>query len=236
MANFLAEVHARIRSVAPNLGIKAAEIEAAMKQKGRGRMGPLLDFADRHELSLNYLLLGEGPPQRARHYDECPSCGSKNKQARWGCCGSTEAKSTSGHSGSARLNSDCACIAPSPSAAGLFVTLGKVDGESLGPFRAGWEDIMKKLFVRCRSSRYARSAGTAVTFPSLTTIYVGSGVYDSGGGAHLGSATTFHCSNVSGVTATIRFHVLNSGEASQPVLRTDHPRHDIQFRRTSQQL
>ena len=93
MAEFLTEVRKRIRSIAPGLGIEAAEIDAAMKQKGRGRMGPLLDFADRYELSLNYLLLGEGPPQRARHYDACPCCGSKNQVARWGCCGITEAES-----------------------------------------------------------------------------------------------------------------------------------------------
>ena len=49
----------------------------------------------------------------------------------------------------------------------------------------------------------------AVTFPSLTTIYVGSGVRDDGGGANAGVATVFNCSNVSGVTATLRFLVLN---------------------------
>jgi len=93
MADFLAEVRARIRRIATQLGIEAAEIEAAMKQKGHGRMGPLLDFAVRHGLSLNYLFMGEGPPLLARHYDECPSCGSKNQQARWGCCNFTEAES-----------------------------------------------------------------------------------------------------------------------------------------------
>ena len=45
----------------------------------------------------------------------------------------------------------------------------------------------------------------AVTFPSLTTIYVGSGVRDDGGAANLGLATTFICSNVSGVTTTSAF-------------------------------
>jgi len=49
---------------------------------------------------------------------------------------------------------------------------------------------------------------TAVTFPTLTTIYVGSGVVDNGGGLDSGYATTFHCTNVSGLSATLRFQVL----------------------------
>ena len=49
----------------------------------------------------------------------------------------------------------------------------------------------------------------AVAFGSLTTIYVASGVRDDGGGDNAGAATTFHCSNVSGVAAQIRFPVLN---------------------------
>ena len=50
----------------------------------------------------------------------------------------------------------------------------------------------------------------AITFPSLTTIYIGSGVRDDGGAGHAGTATTFHCSNVSGVATQIRFLVLSS--------------------------
>ena len=46
---------------------------------------------------------------------------------------------------------------------------------------------------------------TAVTFPSLTTIYVGAGVADSAGAV----ATSFTCSNVSGVTAQVRWLVLS---------------------------
>ena len=53
----------------------------------------------------------------------------------------------------------------------------------------------------------------AVTFPSLTTIYVASGVKDDGGGTNLGIATTFLCSNVSGQTASIRYLVLGQGGA-----------------------
>jgi hypothetical protein len=51
----------------------------------------------------------------------------------------------------------------------------------------------------------------AITFPQLTTIYVGSGVRDNGGGAAAGIATTFQCSNVSGVAAQIRFLIISSG-------------------------
>ena len=45
---------------------------------------------------------------------------------------------------------------------------------------------------------------TAITFPGLTTIYVGSGVKDSGSGANAGTATVFHCTNVSGLAASVR--------------------------------
>jgi hypothetical protein len=51
---------------------------------------------------------------------------------------------------------------------------------------------------------------SAVTFPSLTTIYLGSGVKDDGSATNTGTATTFHCSNVSGVTTTVRFLVLRA--------------------------
>ena len=57
----------------------------------------------------------------------------------------------------------------------------------------------------------------ATTFPSLTTIYVGSGVTDSGGGISVGVATMVSCTNVSGKNATIRFLVLNAnGTAANP--------------------
>jgi hypothetical protein len=72
------------------------------------------------------------------------------------------------------------------------------------------EDTMKQhLIIVTLVAALAQPAG-AVTFPSLTTIYVGSGVRDDGGASGVGSATTFHCSNVSGVAATIRFLVLYS--------------------------
>ena len=53
------------------------------------------------------------------------------------------------------------------------------------------------------------STADAVTFPALTTIYVGSGVTDSGGPTeNEGLATVFNCTNVSGVAATVRFLTL----------------------------
>ena len=49
----------------------------------------------------------------------------------------------------------------------------------------------------------------AVTFPTLTTIYVGAGVEDDGSAADTGEATVIVCANVSGVTASLRIVVLN---------------------------
>ena len=49
----------------------------------------------------------------------------------------------------------------------------------------------------------------AVTFPSLSTIYVGSGVFDNGAADNLGEATSIHCSNVSGVVVQVRVLILD---------------------------
>ena len=49
----------------------------------------------------------------------------------------------------------------------------------------------------------------AVTFPTLTTIYVGSGVYDDGSINDNGEATSIHCSNVSGVSVQLRVLILS---------------------------
>jgi hypothetical protein len=51
-------------------------------------------------------------------------------------------------------------------------------------------------------------SASAITFPSLTTIYVGTGVHEDGPSES--GATIFHCSNVSGVSTSVRFLVLNS--------------------------
>ena len=51
---------------------------------------------------------------------------------------------------------------------------------------------------------------SAVTFPSLTTIYVASGVLDSGNVNFQGEATSIQCSNVSGVEVQVRALVLTN--------------------------
>ena len=62
----------------------------------------------------------------------------------------------------------------------------------------------------------ALGAGTqapAITFGGLTTIYVASGVYDNGGATFQGIATSVHCTNVSGQTATLRVAFLSNAGA-----------------------
>jgi hypothetical protein len=61
----------------------------------------------------------------------------------------------------------------------------------------------------------------AITFPSLTTIYVGSGVYDSGNADNVGEATSIHCSNVSGVEVQVRALVLRDNGAVAGSLTTN---------------
>jgi hypothetical protein len=56
----------------------------------------------------------------------------------------------------------------------------------------------------------AAHTAPATAFGGLTTIYVGSGVVDLGGDDHVGTATSIHCSNVSGVTVQVRALVLQS--------------------------
>jgi hypothetical protein len=56
----------------------------------------------------------------------------------------------------------------------------------------------------------AATPAPATTFPSLTTIYVASGVFDDGGGINAGVATSVHCSNVSGQSAQVRVLVLQT--------------------------
>ena len=75
--------------------------------------------------------------------------------------------------------------------------------------------MTKSLFALAAALAAAAVAtpASAITFPSLTTIYIGSGVRDDGGGVNAGTATTFHCSNVSGVTTQIRLLVLSSSGA-----------------------
>jgi hypothetical protein len=64
-------------------------------------------------------------------------------------------------------------------------------------------------------------SATAITFPSLTTIYIGTGVRDNGGGDNSGLATAFHCSNVSGNIAQMRFLVLgDDGSGAGEITRS----------------
>jgi hypothetical protein len=70
---------------------------------------------------------------------------------------------------------------------------------------------MRKSFAAFAFAVFALvPPATATTFPSLTTIYVGTGVFDSGHGDNAGTATVFFCSNVSGIAAQVRFVVLDN--------------------------
>jgi hypothetical protein len=68
---------------------------------------------------------------------------------------------------------------------------------------------MRKSFTAFAFAVFALAQpASAITFSQLTTIYLGSGVLDDGNSANTGTATSFTCSNVSGVTAQIRYLVL----------------------------
>jgi hypothetical protein len=66
---------------------------------------------------------------------------------------------------------------------------------------------MNRYFLVGAISAIFVQPAAAITFPSLTTIYVGAGVYDTGGTGVTG--TLLRCANVSGQSATIRFLVLD---------------------------
>ena len=68
---------------------------------------------------------------------------------------------------------------------------------------------MKKGFVAATALAAALAQpASALTFSSLTTIYVGSGVFDTGTAANIGMATSIHCSNVSGQSVQVRVLIL----------------------------
>src|SRR5687768_8830294 len=73
---------------------------------------------------------------------------------------------------------------------------------------------MKTTFAVIALAATLAQPAAATTFPTLTTIYVGAGVTDNGGGENTGIATTFICTNVSGVTTGIRILLLSSSGAS----------------------
>ena len=70
-----------------------------------------------------------------------------------------------------------------------------------------------KTYLAAALAAILAQPATAITFPTLTTIYVGSGVTDTGSATEDGVATSFHCTNVSGVAATVRYLVLHSNGA-----------------------
>ena len=74
---------------------------------------------------------------------------------------------------------------------------------------------MKKLFVAAALAVSLTQPATAIAFPSLTTIYIISGVRDDGSAGNTGFATSITCTNVSGLTASLRFLALQgTGDAA----------------------
>ena len=63
---------------------------------------------------------------------------------------------------------------------------------------------MKKLLAAIAAAALTAALPAQATTFSLRTIYVASGVFDSGDLADLGTATSVHCSNLSGKSATVR--------------------------------
>ena len=69
---------------------------------------------------------------------------------------------------------------------------------------------MRKYLAAAAIAAALAPTASATTFPSLTTIYVGSGVKDDGGAFDTGVATSIHCSNVSGVSVQLRVLILGT--------------------------
>ena len=63
-----------------------------------------------------------------------------------------------------------------------------------------------KIYLAAALVAALSQPASAITFASLTTIYVGTGVVNA-----LQSVTIVHCSNVSGVAANLRFLILDEG-------------------------
>ena len=78
---------------------------------------------------------------------------------------------------------------------------------------------MKTTFAALAVAAMFAHPAAATTFPSLTTIYVGAGVHDSGTADNTGTATAFHCSNVSGGSVQIRFGYFRPTVASREASR-----------------
>ena len=71
---------------------------------------------------------------------------------------------------------------------------------------------MKTTFAAFALAAALAQPASAITFPTLTTIYVGSGVQDTTGSLAT-TATAVSCSNVSGVTASVRVLFLQASGA-----------------------
>ena len=82
---------------------------------------------------------------------------------------------------------------------------------------------MTKLFVAAALAAALAQPAAAVTFPQLTTIYVGPGVQDTTGSSAT-TGTLITCSNVSGATAAVRILFLTSagGIAAQTTISLLH--------------
>ena len=83
---------------------------------------------------------------------------------------------------------------------------------------------MKRHLAAAAFAAALYQPAAAVTFPTLTTIYVAPGAYDDGGAANVGFATVVSCANVSGVTTDIRVLVLSlSGAVAGAAVATNIP-------------
>jgi hypothetical protein len=80
---------------------------------------------------------------------------------------------------------------------------------------------MKKLLAAVLAAAFVQPAA-AITFPGLTTIYIGTGVIDDGSADNFGEATIFHCTNVSGVAAQVRFLVLGGMVPASRTVNVQH--------------
>jgi len=86
-----------------------------------------------------------------------------------------------------------------------------------------WGFKMRKSYVAFAFAAFTfAQPAAAVTFPTLTTIYVGSGVVDTGDPNNSGVATSILCSNVSGVSVQLRVLILrnNGAVANNSVTQT----------------
>ena len=80
---------------------------------------------------------------------------------------------------------------------------------------------MKTMLTALALAATLAQPAAAITFSKLTTIYIGSGVYDSGDISGSGIATAIHCSNVSGVSTEVRVLILTPlGATSGSLTRT----------------